>query len=353
MKSDEPFKLTSEAAKKLSRLGAAKGGDARAKKLTPEQRSEIARNAVMRRWERDGKNIPLSAQYGALDRPLRIGNIEIPCYVLSDGTRVLAQRGLQSGIGMSEGGGQSGARKIAEFMVRLAARGIDTKDLVARVNSPIRFIPPHGGNPADGYEARILPDICAVIIDADQKGKLDKRLKRLAERAAILQHGWAVVGIIALVDEATGYQDSRAKDALAKILEAFIAKELRPYASTFPVQYYKRIFELRGWRFPELPKDQSKRPAIVGKITNDVVYDRLAPGVREELHRLTPRYESGRLKHKLFQRLTDEVGAPKLKEHLDKVTLLLEAAGSWAEFKRLIDRALPRYGDTPYLPFEE
>jgi hypothetical protein len=68
-----------------------------------------------------------------------------------------------------------------------------------------------------------------VIIDADQKGALPKHLKRIAERAATLQHGFATVGIIALVDEATGYQDVRERDALAKILEKFVAKELRPW----------------------------------------------------------------------------------------------------------------------------
>src|SRR5579859_4853360 len=162
------------------------GGKARAKTLSRERRSEIARAAAVKRWEQDGAVSTLRAQYGAPDRPLRIGDIEIPCYVLSDKTRVLAQRGLQSGIGMSEGGGKRGARKIAEFMAGLAEKGIDVKGLVARANSPIRFIPPHGGNPADGYEASILPDICAVIIDADQKRVLDKRLKRLAERAAEL-----------------------------------------------------------------------------------------------------------------------------------------------------------------------
>jgi hypothetical protein len=34
----------------LGRLGAQKGGRARAEKLTPEQRSEIARKAVQARW---------------------------------------------------------------------------------------------------------------------------------------------------------------------------------------------------------------------------------------------------------------------------------------------------------------
>ena len=167
----------------------------------------------------------------AIDRPLRIGDIEIPCYVLADGTRVLAQRGLQAGIGLSQGGGKTGARRIVESTSELSEKGVDVRGLLARSNSPIRFIPPHGGNPADGYDATILPDICAVLIDAQQKGLLGKgkHRERLAARAAQLQHGFATVGIIALVDEVTGYQGFRQRDALAKILEKFVAKELRPW----------------------------------------------------------------------------------------------------------------------------
>ena len=39
----------------LGRLGAQKGGRARAEKLTPEQRSEIARKAVQARWAKKSK----------------------------------------------------------------------------------------------------------------------------------------------------------------------------------------------------------------------------------------------------------------------------------------------------------
>src|ERR1035437_1245633 len=127
----------------------AKGGNERAKRLTKERRSEIARQGAMTRWAEAGKLQPMMAKYGAPDRPLKIGDIQIPAYVLSDGTRVLAQNGLLTGIGMSLGGGKSGERKIVELMERLAEKGIDTRGIIARANSPIRFIPPHGGNPAD------------------------------------------------------------------------------------------------------------------------------------------------------------------------------------------------------------
>ena len=155
-----------------------------------------------------------------------------------------------------------------------------------------------------GYEATILPDICAVLIEAHQKGKLGKPREHLAIRAAQLQHGFATIGIIALVDEATGYQDFRQRDALAKILERFVAKELRPWVKTFPAEYYKQIYRLNGWPYT----DNAGRPGVIGHWTNNIIYKRLAPGVWEELKRLTPRTPSGYYRNKLFQRLTEDVG---------------------------------------------
>lgn len=330
-----------------SETGRAKGGKARAQALSPRKRKAIAVRAAAARWQRPE---PVLAKYGAADRPLKIGDISIPCYVLADGTRVLAQRGLQGGIGLSEGGIGGGARKIAVLMSRLKERGINVRDLDERANTPIWFIPPHGGNPASGYEATILPDICAVIIEAGRLGVLDKRISHIAKRAAILQHGFATLGIIALVDEATGYQEVRARDALAKILERFVAKELRPWVKTFPVEFYRQIYRLNGWEFNE---SNNARPGVIGHWTNNIIYKRLAPGVWEELNKLTPRLESGKLKHKLFQRLTENFGHPKLREHMASVVMLMKYSPNWQVFMDRLDREFPQWGDTLLLPFPD
>ena len=326
-----------------------KGGLERARRLSVSQRTEIARQAAMTRWANEGKAQLILAAYGAPDRPLRIGDVEIPCYVLADGMRVLAQRGLHSGIGLSEGGGKGGARKIAILMERLAENGLDVRGLVVRANSPIRFLPPHGGNPADGYEATILPDICAVLIEAGRRGLLGKRQEHLAERAAVLQHGFAKLGIIALVDEATGYQEIRERDALAKILERFVAKELRPWVKTFPAEFYREIFRLNGWEYAE----NRGRPGVIGHWTNNLIYKRLAPRVWDELNRISPRDNRGRLKNKLFQRLTDEIGHPKLREHLMGVVMLMKYSPNWKTFMDRLDREFPQWGTTMLLPFPD
>ena len=334
---------------------AALGGKARAESLTKDERKAIARTAAAARWERAGKSPVLRATHGSPDKPLRIGDWEISCYVLEDGRRIISQRGLQTALGMSTSGGSNGAHRTAHIIDKIERKLNAENDLSVRMKNPIIFMPPFGGNRGYGYEATTLIDICELILKArESKEKLLlPTQEKYAKAAEIVIRSFAKVGIIAVIDEVTGYQDVRAKDALAKILEAFIAKELRKWVSTFPVEYYKELFRLRGWMFPKLPEDQRKRPVLVGKITNDVVYDRSAPGVRTELHRLTPRDDKGRLKSKLFQRLTDNVGHPKLREHLAAVTSLMKASDSWNQFMGLLNRALPRYGDTPFLPFED
>lgn len=49
---DDPYEGKNPAAVELGRQGGLKGGRARAEKLTPEERSEIARKAAAARWQR-------------------------------------------------------------------------------------------------------------------------------------------------------------------------------------------------------------------------------------------------------------------------------------------------------------
>jgi hypothetical protein len=87
-------------------------------------------------------------------------------------------------------------------------------------------------------------------------------------------------------------------------------------------------------------------------LTNDIVYKRLAPGVLQELKRVTPKLESGRHKEKLFQRLTQNLGYPKLREHLGSVVTIMKLSYSWSDFLEKLDKLHPKYGATMSLPFD-
>jgi len=324
--------------------GKAKGGIARSLALTPERRKEIAMKGVEARKQ---KNSLPKAICGNENRKIVIGDIEIQCYVLEDETRVLTLRSLQSGIGMSEGGGKKGARKIPTLMARLAEKGLNIMNLDVRANNPISFVTP-SGFVADGYDAKMLPDICAVIIEASRKGALDKRYEHIAERAASLQHGFATMGIIWLVDKITGYEDLKKAMDFGKIIEAFVAKEMRPYVTKYPPDYYKEICRLRN-----IPYDPNsvKRPSYFGHLTNKITYLRLAPGVWEELKNQAKKSKNVSKPH-LHRFLTSDVGDPRLRDIITTNITVMKLSSNWADFISKLDVVLPAYNQTLQLPFD-
>lgn len=148
---------------------------------------------------------------------------------------------------------------------------------------------------------------------------------------------------------ATGFQRDRAATALAEILDKFIAKELRPWVSTFPSEYYAQLFRLRGLDFT---KDLVRRPQYFGHLTNDIIYARLAPKVLEELKSATPRAPDGRHKHHLHRRLTEDYGHPKLREHLASVITAMQLSDDYGDFIGKLDKVKPRFDETLPLPFD-
>ena len=314
-----------------------KGGEARKEKLSPEQRSEIAKKAADARW---GKTVPV-ATHGSPDHPLKIGETEIPCYVLDDGRRVLHQRGMVSALGMSRGSsGGTGGDRLAKFVAGDRLKPFVGSHLIEVTSSPIRFRI-SSGNEAYGYEATVLADICEAVLSLRESGNLQHQQEHIAQQCEVLMRGFARVGIIALVDEATGYQYERARTALEEILEAFISEELRRWVRTFPASYFKHLCRLRNVDF----RSDMRLPPYFGHLTNDIVYSRLAPGVLEELKARTPKSEQGNAKNKLFQWLSGEVGHPKLVQHLGAVIGLMKVSDDYEQFKGLLDRAAPVYKD--------
>jgi hypothetical protein len=96
------------------------------------------------------------------------------------------------------------------------------------------------------------------------------------------------IGIIALVDEATGYEKERKRGELEQLLDSYIRKELLPWAKKFPDEFYQELFRL--YRIPFEP-NKTKKPSFIGKFTNTYVYDTMSQDVRKELQRITPKNE--------------------------------------------------------------
>ncbi|MBX3321369.1 MAG: P63C domain-containing protein [Phycisphaeraceae bacterium] len=315
-----------------------KGGKARAEKLSKEEKSRIASVAARARW---GKDAPSGAEddvpevlCGSPDRPMRLGEVEVACYVLDDERRVIIQRGMMTALDMAQGtAGRGDGDRLSRFLATKALNSLVSKELRDVITSPIRF--KTGSSLAYGYEATVLADICDVVLQARKDGTLHYQQEHIADQCEMLLRAFAKVGIVALVDEATGYQYVRQRDALERLLEEFLSEELRRWVKTFPGAYFRELCRLRGVPF----RPDMRLPQYFGHLTNDIVYKRLAPGVLQALQERSPKNDQGNRPNKLHQWLSENMGHPKLIQHLGAVIALMRVSEDWASFKKLLDQA--------------
>lgn len=298
----------------------------------------------------------LEAKFGSADRPLKIGAVEIPCYVLEDGRRVIVQRGLFKALGIQQGGPTSpkykeygGAARLMSFMDKQGLIKLISNDIGVLLKSPIVF--EVNRTEHFGYDATVLQDIVRAISKLYLKGNLPERYEQIGVNAEIMDDAFAKVGIIALVDEATGYQDVRGRDALQEFLKTFLLEGYARWVKTFPDRFFEMIFKMKGWNWQIAGV---KRPGVVGKYINDLVYARIGPEVLAELQKKNPVTDNGIRKVRHHQFLTPEYGHPKLKEHLEALMALGRASGyDWTAFLRLVNKAYPKYGSNLTLNFPE
>lgn len=327
-------------------VGRAKGGIARAEALTAAQRKEIAQQAAAARWYKDA----LFATHTGI---LEIGDFAIECAVLNDGRRVLSQRGVNRALGRKHGGAefkarQEGGGELPIFLTPKALKPFISKELLAVVSKPILYRAARGASMAHGLDAAALVLVCEVWVKADAAGALMATQKPTAARAASLLRALQHVAVIALIDEATGYQEQRPKDELRRILEAYISKELLPWTERFPEEFYKEMFRLRGWPFSSVSYDQKgpQGPRYAGKLTKELVYKQLPPGVLEKLESLNPNDpDKRRRKHHHHRFLSGDIGNPHLEKHVAVVTALMRISPSWKSFQRAFNKNFAKQGE--------
>jgi len=317
------------------------GGEARNKALSAEQRSEIARAAAVARHEKES-NLP-KATHGSPDHPLRIGSHEIPCYVLDNGKRVITQSGVLIALDMSPGTAtKGGGDRIANFVNTKSINPFASNTLLEMIKDPIKFRAQAGM--AYGYDATILPELCEAVLKARNSEKgLNHQQRHIAEQAEMLLMAFAKVGIIALVDEATGFQYDRPRRDLEEQLKKFLSESLRQWVRTFPTDYFKHLCRLRG---VDLRPDM-KLPQYFGGLTNNLIYRRIAPGLLKKLKER--REERGSRSNKLHSWLSEDIGLRGVLVHLGTVVGLMKINSDYKTFERQLDQIAPIYPETPGL----
>lgn len=339
--------------------GRAKGGIAKAEKLSPVEKHDLGKKMAEARWEKKRKlqTLPSVVLKGS---DLDLSGIKIPCAIVEshnggDPIRVLTENGITNALLGSRSGASKRLKKEADeqgahlplFIAPPRLKPFIDSELFDGPLRPIEYA--DGDRVMTGFDATILPIVCEIWLKARDANALQDQQLAKAKQAEILMRGLARVGIIALVDEATGYQKFRAKDSLAKILEAFVAKELQPWVRKFPPEFYENMFRLRKLEFQS---DSPRRPQYFGILTNNVIYRRLAPYVWAELKQKVAKDAKGRAREKLHQYLTPDIGDPRLRDLITSVTTIMKLSNDWTDFMLKLDRLHPAYNETMQLPFD-
>lgn len=329
------------------------GGIARRDSLTPDERSAIAKKAASARWESE---IPKATHEGEF----LIGDSSVSAAVLPDGTRLLLQSTFLRALGRSRspkaGTGVLSTVDGLPFFLQAEVLKPFINNELAESTKPV-FFRTKSGKKTAGYDATLLPMVAEVYLQMRdshiaQNKSVPKQYQHIIWACDTVMRGLARVGIVALVDEATGYQEVRDKKALEQILDKYLTAEKAKWAKTFPDEFYKKLFNVRG-----IPYDPTttKRPGFIGNDTNCLIYDRLAPGVLKKLHELNPKTEKGHRKDKHHQFFTHEYGLPELKSLVEKVMFLMDAAGTdnFKMFKLMLEKAAPLQGSTIQLDLND
>lgn len=345
----------SEAAKTLGRLGGLKGGKARAEKLTPEKRREIAKKAIEARWAKVRENQPVSQAKipeEICSGVLSIAGIDMPCAVVENVSnpdhpiRLFSQEGFLKAIGRAgKAKGGQGSSVVDGPPPFLAANNLKPfiPEHLTWSTVPIIYKPQKAPR-AFGFRAELLYEVCWVYIDALKAGVLDRYPTQIqiAENCEILVRGLGVIGIVALVDEATGFQEIRAKDELQRLIDQIIEKYVLPERirrkAKFTEEFFREVYRLHGW--PYKPGNAKHTP-LLGKIINKYIYGVFPPCVPQEIRVRNPIRENGYRRDKNYWWLTDE-GIPLLEKQIEIVTLFMRGARDKEQFEESFERAFAK-----------
>jgi hypothetical protein len=250
---------------------------------------------------------------------LEIGESTLPCYVLNDGRRVISRTGATSILAGKKGGGQ-----LEKYVAAGALPAYMPPDLADKM---VDFsIPEVVNKTVRGLTAETFLDVCRGYLRAFSDGKLKGDAQtEMAHKASAFLAACAGVGLIALIDEATGYQYDRAEDALRVKLKAYLGAEMREWEKTFPDELWKEFGRLTNWQ-----GSVTHRPKYWGKLVNELVYDYLDLDVAKWLRENAPKPRHGQNYH---QWLTDQYGLKKLIEHIWMLIGMARACKSMEELR--------------------
>jgi len=283
------------------------------------------------------KKLPKMTHRGDLE----IGPIKIPCYVLDDGRRVLGSRAMAEAMGKGE---KSDSAQVARFAESKSISPYLEKGSIGAAIVKFKL----GSGTAHGFEAEFLNKLCIATLRSRKNGDLHPSQAHIASACEDLLFAFAEIGIIALIDEATGFQAEREERALRMKFKVLLSLERGPDQNRFPPDIEQNIVRLKGWR-----PDCKQRG--VGRILRQELYEKfpMAEGdLLPELDRLCPKIKPADPKKSEYrdghfhQHFSEDVGTPMLEKHIEDFRKMLRDHKTWGSFERAWNNWLQTPGQT-------
>lgn len=100
--------------------------------------------------------------------------------------------------------------------------------------------------------------------------------------------------------------------------------------------------------------EQKQIQYICANYTTNLIYDRLRPGITDELIRKIPKTDKGYRPNTLHQWLSEDISDPILATHMQLMLMFQRLAIAngygWKRFLNMVDQVLRRRGTTIELP---
>ena len=263
----------------------------------------------------------LESPFAKYSGSLSLGDKPVDCYVLDDKNRVISMRATVKAIANDDNG------DLLKYVgVKSLQPYIDSAGISSRF---VEFTIPGNPNKAKGITAETFLDICSAYVSALTSGApLTEKQRGIAINCSILLSACAKTGLIALIDEATGYQYEREEDALQVKIRAFISEELRAWEKTFPDELWEEFGRLTHWQ-----GSLQQRPKYWGKLVLELIYDAMDPDVAKYLkeNKPKPRHELN-----YHQWLSEDLGVKALTPHLNQVIGIAKTCNTMEELRHKV-----------------
>lgn len=256
---------------------------------------------------------------------------DLPCYVLDDGQRIFRLSNLTKALrGIEHGkfGNYLAASNIQKYLPeRLWPLNDEEHDRTPQGIIEFEF----NEKMEKGYNSEDFIDVCSAFVQANLNNEeLSEAQKEMAKNANKFILATSKIGIIALIDEATGFQYERDALELQMKLNYFITDEARDWEKTFPDELWYEFGRLTNWK-----GSIKKRPKYWGKLVNALIYDCLDKDVAEYLRENKPPKYTGQ---KYFQWLNEEFGTKELTQHIWQIIGMAKTCESINELKDLASK---------------